>query len=120
VVTLGTDPAAANTTDPTRPRVVQREDFLTGFVGGEPGDPKDSQKSWGRPADVQQLPDGSLLISDDGAHTVYRMFYTGKPRQRVSAGGAAENRGGALGGHAGAGTCLVVVAALLMLVMNFV
>ena len=28
--------------------------------------------------DVQQLPDGSLLISDDGAHTVYRLHYTGK------------------------------------------
>jgi hypothetical protein len=29
------------------------------------------------PADVQQLPDGSLLVSDDGAHTVYRISYVG-------------------------------------------
>lgn len=63
-----------------QPRATAHRDFVTGWVGGRPGDPKESQKSWGRPADVLQLPDGSLLVSDDGAHTVYRIAYTGKPR----------------------------------------
>lgn len=34
-------------------------------------------KVWGRPADVMQLPDGSLLISDDFANAVYRITYDG-------------------------------------------
>ncbi|POF62854.1 sorbosone dehydrogenase [Novacetimonas maltaceti] len=35
------------------------------------------QTPWGRPADVQPLPDGSLLISDDLAGAVYRLTYDG-------------------------------------------
>ncbi len=31
---------------------------------------------WGRPADVQVMPDGSLLVSDDLAGAVYRITYT--------------------------------------------
>jgi len=31
---------------------------------------------WGRPADVQPLPDGSLLISDDYGGAIYRVTYT--------------------------------------------
>lgn len=34
-----------------------------------------NERSWGRPADVQPLPDGSLLISDDKAGAVYRLTY---------------------------------------------
>jgi glucose/arabinose dehydrogenase len=34
-----------------------------------------SQKAWGRPVDVLQLPDGSLLISDDRANVIYRILY---------------------------------------------
>jgi len=34
-------------------------------------------KVWGRPADVMQLPDGSLLITDDFANAVYRVVYEG-------------------------------------------
>lgn len=30
---------------------------------------------WGRPVDVLQLPDGSLLVSDDYAHAIYRITY---------------------------------------------
>jgi glucose/arabinose dehydrogenase len=56
---------------------VDHKVFVSGFLGGKRGDPKATQPSWGRPADVQQLPDGSLLISDDGAHTVYRLHYKG-------------------------------------------
>jgi glucose/arabinose dehydrogenase len=33
------------------------------------------EKVWGRPADVEQMPDGSLLVSDDHAGCVYRITY---------------------------------------------
>jgi glucose/arabinose dehydrogenase len=33
----------------------------------------------GRPVDVQELPDGSLLVSDDKAGRIYRIAYNGKP-----------------------------------------
>jgi len=45
------------------------EPFVTGFEADE--------QAWGRPVDVQQLPDGSLLISDDKAGVVYRVTYAG-------------------------------------------
>jgi len=32
-------------------------------------------RSWGRPVDVQQVPDGSLLMSDDEAGAIYRITY---------------------------------------------
>ena len=32
---------------------------------------------WGRPADVQPLPDGSVLVSDDLAGAIYRLSYDG-------------------------------------------
>jgi glucose/arabinose dehydrogenase len=34
-------------------------------------------KAWGRPVDVLQLKDGSLLVSDDHANVVYRITYEG-------------------------------------------
>jgi glucose/arabinose dehydrogenase len=43
------------------------EPFLTGFLEG--------QSAWGRPADVLELPDGSLLVSDDSAGAIYRVRY---------------------------------------------
>jgi glucose/arabinose dehydrogenase len=33
-------------------------------------------KAWGRPVDVLQLRDGSLLVSDDFANLVYRITYS--------------------------------------------
>lgn len=33
--------------------------------------------AWGRPVDVLQLPDGSVLVSDDHAGVVYRITYSG-------------------------------------------
>ncbi len=48
-------------------QVVSYEPLVTGFMRDE--------KAWGRPADVQMLPDGSLLISDDLAGAVYRVTY---------------------------------------------
>jgi glucose/arabinose dehydrogenase len=47
------------------------DDFLTGFM-------IDPQKSevWGRPVGLLELPDGSLLVSDDGGHKIWRVSYT--------------------------------------------
>ena len=42
------------------------EDFLTGFVTDE-GYP------WGRPVGVAVGSDGSLLVSDDGSNTIWRV-----------------------------------------------
>jgi glucose/arabinose dehydrogenase/mono/diheme cytochrome c family protein len=47
------------------------EDFLTGFV-------LENGKVWGRPVGVTVAPDGSLLITDDGSNSIWRVSYTGK------------------------------------------
>ena len=47
------------------------EDFLTGFV-------TDKGEVWGRPVGVTTAPDGSLLVSDDGSKSIWRVSYTGK------------------------------------------
>lgn len=47
------------------------EDFLVGFVTKE-GD------VWGRPAGVAVASDGSLLVTDDGSGTIWKVTYTGK------------------------------------------
>ncbi len=36
---------------------------------------KQGEKVWGRPVDIQQMPDGSLLVSDDYANAIYRISY---------------------------------------------
>ncbi len=33
------------------------------------------EEAWGRPNDILQLPDGSLLVSDDKANAIYRISY---------------------------------------------
>ncbi|GAB2546405.1 PQQ-dependent sugar dehydrogenase [Rufibacter soli] len=35
-------------------------------------------KEWGRPVDVELMPDGSMLVSDDMNDAIYRITYTGK------------------------------------------
>jgi glucose/arabinose dehydrogenase len=47
------------------------EDFLTGFVA-------DNGHVWGRPVGVTVATDGSLLVTDDGSNTIWRISYTGK------------------------------------------
>ena len=47
------------------------EDFMTGFV-------VDNGHVWGRPVGVTVAPDGSLLVSDDGSNSIWRITYTGK------------------------------------------
>jgi glucose/arabinose dehydrogenase len=39
--------------------------------------------AWGRPVDVQVMPDGSLLVSEDKAGMIYRISYGG---ERVGSG----------------------------------
>jgi glucose/arabinose dehydrogenase len=52
-------------------RVTSYETFAEGWLDGG------SQDVWGRPVDVQPLPDGSLLVSDDKANVIYRISYEG-------------------------------------------
>jgi glucose/arabinose dehydrogenase len=47
------------------------QDFMTGFV-------VDSGHVWGRPVGVTVAPDGSLLVTDDGSDSIWRIVYTGK------------------------------------------
>lgn len=48
-------------------------EVLTGWMLGP-----DKREVWGRPVGLLQLPDGSLLISDDGGNKIWRLSYTGK------------------------------------------
>jgi glucose/arabinose dehydrogenase len=50
-------------------RVLSYEPLITGF--------EENERAWGRPVDVQPLPDGSVLVSDDLAGAIYRITYTG-------------------------------------------
>ncbi|WP_448518320.1 PQQ-dependent sugar dehydrogenase [Rhodoflexus sp.] len=36
-----------------------------------------TDEAWGRPVDVQLMPDGSMLVSDDKANVIYRIAYKG-------------------------------------------
>lgn len=51
------------------------EDFVTGFV-------IDDAASWGRPVGVAQAKDGSLLFSEDGNGTIWRVTYTDRRSMR--------------------------------------
>ena len=47
------------------------DDFLTGFL-------TPSGDVWGRPVGVTVAHDGSLLVSDDGSNSIWRVRYAGK------------------------------------------
>ena len=47
------------------------EDFVTGFVLPD-------GNVWGRPVGLTVAPDGSLLVSDDGSNSIWRVRYTGQ------------------------------------------
>lgn len=49
------------------------DDFLTGWMLDE-----NSREVWGRPVGLLVLPDGSMLITDDGANKIWRLTYQGK------------------------------------------
>jgi glucose/arabinose dehydrogenase len=50
-----------------RGAVAGSEVFASGWLQG--------QDNWGRPNDVLQMPDGSLLVADDQANAIYRISY---------------------------------------------
>uniref|UniRef100_UPI0040485331 PQQ-dependent sugar dehydrogenase n=3 Tax=Roseivirga sp. TaxID=1964215 RepID=UPI0040485331 len=50
-------------------KVVNSEIFASGWLD------KAENKGWGKPVDVLELPDGSILVSDDVAGAIYRISY---------------------------------------------
>ena len=52
-------------------KCVEYEAFASGWL-------QDDDSVWGRPVDVEFLPDGSMLVSDDHADAIYRIYYEGK------------------------------------------
>jgi glucose/arabinose dehydrogenase len=62
-------------------RVTSYEPLVDGFLpgiksGGAPGGWGAGKAALGRPADVLQMPDGSVLISDDAANRLIRVSYS--------------------------------------------
>ncbi len=53
--------------DPDKPSPDNYQIFAEGWL--------QESKAWGRPADVLVMPDGSLLVSDDTAHAIYKISY---------------------------------------------
>ena len=49
-------------------KAVSKEPFIEGWL-------RPNEDVLGRPVDIEDLPDGSLLISDDGAGLIYRVTY---------------------------------------------
>ncbi|HTP61791.1 MAG TPA: PQQ-dependent sugar dehydrogenase [Burkholderiales bacterium] len=50
-------------------KVLSYTPFAQGWLQGE--------SAWGRPVDLEVLPDGSLALSDDSAGVIYRISYSG-------------------------------------------
>jgi glucose/arabinose dehydrogenase len=48
------------------------EDFLTGWMLAP-----ERREVWGRPVGLLELPDGSLLVSEDGGNKIWRVWYKG-------------------------------------------
>jgi glucose/arabinose dehydrogenase len=51
--------------------VTSYEPFAEGWLNDATG------QAWGRPVDIEVMPDGAILVSDDGAGAIYRIAYTG-------------------------------------------
>ena len=47
-------------------------EFLSGWMLSP-----DKQEVWGRPVGLLQMPDGSLLVTDDGGNKIWRIAYKG-------------------------------------------
>jgi Glucose/sorbosone dehydrogenases len=47
--------------------------FIDGFLQGS--------DAWGRPVDIEQLADGSILISDDKANVIYKVTYSASKKK---------------------------------------
>lgn len=50
-------------------KAVSKTTFISGWLD------KSTDEVWGRPVDIEELPDGSILISDDYADAIYRVYY---------------------------------------------
>lgn len=50
----------------------QPQPFLSGWMLSP-----DKQEVWGRPVGLLQMPDGSLLVTDDGGNKIWRVYYKG-------------------------------------------
>jgi glucose/arabinose dehydrogenase len=61
--------------DSTGKATGEYEDFLTGFVTPEGG-------VWGRPVGVAVMKDGSLVVSDDGSNSIWRVISVGTAGRR--------------------------------------
>lgn len=48
------------------------QDFLTGWMLSP-----DKREVWGRPVGLLEMPDGSILVSDDGGNKIWRISYKG-------------------------------------------
>jgi len=59
--------------------VTGEETFISGWLD------EVTQEAWGRPVDVQELSDGSLLISDDMANVIYRVSYSETKKREANA-----------------------------------
>jgi len=51
--------------------VTDTKPFITGWLD------ENTDDVWGRPVDMEILPDGSMLISDDYADVIYRVYFKG-------------------------------------------
>jgi len=54
-------------------KVISYQPFAQGWLQGESA----KENPWGRPVDLEVLPDGSLALSDDSAGLIYRISYSG-------------------------------------------
>ncbi|WP_323756900.1 sorbosone dehydrogenase family protein [Roseivirga sp.] len=50
-------------------KVISSEIFASGWLD------KETNKGWGKPVDILEMPDGSILVSDDIAGVIYRISY---------------------------------------------
>ena len=51
------------------------QEFLSGFIARD----DEEKQAWGRPVGLLELPDGSMLVSDDGANRIWRISYQNTP-----------------------------------------
>ncbi|KAF6265897.1 hypothetical protein COO60DRAFT_1633308 [Scenedesmus sp. NREL 46B-D3] len=66
-----------NRKQPIGQRVMSCVAYLPFVTGWLKRNATDNSESWGRPADIEQLPDGSLVISDDSSSTIFRVTWEG-------------------------------------------
>ena len=81
--------------------------FAEGWLGAD-------GEFWGRPTGLLRLPDGSMLVGDDYAHTIYRISYDGPPSPAAAPASAAGRRSAAAGSAAAAVAAAATLAVLVL------